>query len=168
MNSWRFLGCIFAIVFLAEEVVRHSFTHTSKEEVILLLPNLFWKANCKSFSSGALSSKSSSHVYPCWMTPKLSPLYDSFQFINIYPDHVVLAIVSAVLMLWLSLDQTVNRHCSLTHAYGMSVFSLLSCTQDFELTLLLLLILLVLMEKCQNVKSFSIYMYEYQVSRNGN
>lgn len=47
----------------------------------------------------------------------------------------MLAIASAVLMLWLSLDQTVNRHCSLTHTYGMSVFSLLSCTQNFELTL---------------------------------
>lgn len=53
----------------------------------------------------------------------LSP-FNSFSFINIYPDHVAPVIASGVIMLRLSPDQTVNRHCSSTYAYGMSVFSL--------------------------------------------
>lgn len=99
-----------------------------------------------------------SHPYLCilarWHLSCIPP-FSSFQFINIYPDHVVPAIASAVITLWLSPDQTVNRHCCWTYEYGMSIFSLLYCNQNFELTLLLPLILLVLMEKCQNVKPFS-------------
>lgn len=74
----KILGLYFCYRPLGRRSGRHSFTRTSKEELMFLFPNLYWKANCKSFSSGALPTKSSLHVYPCWMTPKLSPPYNSF------------------------------------------------------------------------------------------
>lgn len=148
------LYCVYQVVGRTCWCDRHPSTYISKVEVKFLFPNLYCKANYKSFSPDTFSTKSSLHGEPCWMTLKPPSPFNSFQFINIYPDCVVLAIESAVITLWLSLDQTINRHCSWTYEYGMSIFSLLYCNQNFELTLLLPLILLVLMEKCHNVKPF--------------
>lgn len=96
-----------------------------------------------------------SHPYLCilarWHSNCLPPSVHSNSSIFI----LTMLCLQLQVQLWLSPVQTVNRHCSWTYEYGMSIFSLLYSNQNFELTLLLPLILLVLMEKCQNVKLFS-------------